>query len=231
MKKKLSVYSESVYIFALLQLTLSVAMAAAADFGVSMIAAPAYILSLRTGFSFGQCDYLIEFILLIVFCIVMKKFKILYLSSFVTTILYGAFLDTWRILIPVLNPDEAAPGSMSMPWRIALLAGGMLLTGCSVALLFRVYLYPQAYDLFVKGLSEKTGRSQTVVKRIYDLCSLVLAAAMSLVFFGRFTGIGIGTILMTFLNSFIIDYSGRAVDSLFEFKPLFPKLAGHFNIS
>ena len=231
MKKKLSVYSESVYIFALLQLTLSVAMAAAADFGVSMIVAPAYILSLRTGFSFGQCDYLIEFILLIVFCIVMKKFKILYLSSFVTTILYGAFLDTWRILIPVLNPDEAAPGSMTMPWRIALLAGGMLLTGCSVALLFRVYLYPQAYDLFVKGLSEKTGRSQTVVKRIYDLCSLVLAAAMSLVFFGRFTGIGIGTLLMTVLNSFIIEYSGRAVDSLFEFRPLFPKLAGHFNIS
>ncbi len=230
--RKITFYSEAAYFTALIILTLSVAMAAAADFGLSMIAAPAYILSRRIGFlTFGQCDYLVEFVLLIVFCIVMKRVKVLYLSAFVTSLIYGGLLDLWRIVIPALNPKVTAPGSMPMPVRIIMLAASMLMLGFAVALIFRSYFYPQIYDLFVKGLSEKFGWNRTTVKRIYDACSLVLAVALSLLFFGKLVGIGVGTLLMTFFNGIIIGFMGKMLDARFEFPPLFPGLAAHFSIT
>ena len=45
--KRIKIYSEVVYLIAQFGLTLAVAILAAADFGVSMVVAPAYILNLK----------------------------------------------------------------------------------------------------------------------------------------------------------------------------------------
>lgn len=119
--RKLKIPSEVVYILAVALLSLAVAMLTAANFGVSMIVAPAYLLSLKTGvLTFGQAEYVIQAGMFIVFCIVMRGFKVLYLSSFATCLVYGAVLDLWR-RIPFFNPSVTPPGSMSMPIRILLL--------------------------------------------------------------------------------------------------------------
>ena len=60
-KKKIKVPSEAVYVASCVLLALAVAMLTAADFGVSMIVAPAYILHLKLGFlTFGQAEYVIQ---------------------------------------------------------------------------------------------------------------------------------------------------------------------------
>ena len=52
--KKIKISSEITYFLAIALLSLAVAILSAADFGISMIVAPAYLLSLKTGvFSFG----------------------------------------------------------------------------------------------------------------------------------------------------------------------------------
>lgn len=155
--RKLKIPSEVVYILAVALLSLAVAMLTAANFGVSMIVAPAYLLSLKVGiFTFGQAEYVIQAGLFIIFCIVMRGFRAVYLSSFVTCLIYGAALDLWRC-IPFFNPNVTPPGSMSMPIRILLFVLGVLLTSFSVAMFYKTYLYPQVYDFFVKGVSGKFG--------------------------------------------------------------------------
>ena len=58
---KIRVHSEMIYLLAIFLLALAVAMLTAADFGISMIVAPAYLLSLKTGFlTFGQAEYVIQ---------------------------------------------------------------------------------------------------------------------------------------------------------------------------
>ena len=53
--KKITLHSEFVYFLAIVLLAFAVALLTAADFGISMIVAPAYLLSLNTRFlSFGQ---------------------------------------------------------------------------------------------------------------------------------------------------------------------------------
>ncbi len=225
--KPLRLPSEFVYLFALAILALSVAMTATADFGVSMIVAPAYIISLKWPlFTFGQAEYIVQGLLFVVFCIAMRRVKPLYFISFATGLLYGAILDAWR-LIPLFSP--AAIGAVSMPLRITLLLVGMVMTSFSIALLFRVYIYPQVYDFFVKGITARYGINRTRFKQGFDAACLILSIAMSFLLFGKLNGVGIGTLLMTVCNGFLIGLFDRLIGKVMDIKPYFNTLAARFD--
>ena len=101
--KKLKFSQELAYIVSIIVLAFAVSLMSAADFGLSMIVAPAYILSQKISFlTFGQCEYLIQGVFFIVFCILMKKIKIQYFVSFLTCIIYGFFVDFWRMIVSFL---------------------------------------------------------------------------------------------------------------------------------
>ena len=154
--KKVKVSSEGAYLAAIVLLALAVAILSAADFGISMIVAPAYLLSMKLSvLSFGQAEYVIQAGLFIVLCFVLRKFRPVYLFSFETCLIYGWILDLWR-KIPFFNPSTTPPGSMALWLRIAMFVFGMALTSFSVALFFKTYLYPQVYDFFVKAVPADT---------------------------------------------------------------------------
>ncbi len=210
-------------------LTLAVAIMAAADFGVSMIVAPAYIISQKfTFFTFGQWDYIIQGFLFIAFCFAMKKFKLTYFVSFITCVIYGTILDMWRAIIPLLNPAVTTPGSMSICLRIVMFVIGELLTAFTVMLFFKTYIYPQVCDLFVKGIVEKYNLNQTKCKRIFDLCCLILSLALTLILFKDFVGIKWGTVIITLVNGVLIGLCSKFYDNFFETVPLFPRFAEKF---
>ena len=230
-KKKITVHGELVYALAIICLSLAVAMLSAANFGVSMIVAPAYIISQKLGFlTFGQGEYLVQSILFIVFCILMKRVKPIYFGSFVTCLIYGAVLDLWRAAVPLFNPSVTEPGSMTMPVRIVLFIAGMILTSFSVMLFYKTYLYPQVYDFFVKGISHRFSKDRTKFKIAFDFSCLAVSCVLTLILFRKFVGIGVGTLIMTALNGFIIGGFDRTFDRFFVMKPLFPKFAAKFNL-
>lgn len=227
--KKIKIYSEFVYILAQLGLTLAVAIMAAADFGLSMIVAPAYIVSQKfTMFTFGQWDYIIQGILFIVFCLCMKKFKFAYFVSFITCVIYGTLLDMWRLVIPVLNPEITTPGSMNIAVRIIFFIVGELLTAITVTLFFKTYIHPQVCDLFVKGIAEKYNLDRTRFKKIFDLGCLVLSVALTLIFFRKFVGIKWGTVIITLINGVLIGFFSKIYDKYIETIELFPRFASKF---
>ncbi len=231
MKKKICIYSEFAYILGLVVLSLAVSMTAAADFGVSMIVAPAYIFSQKFSFfTFGQSEYILQAVLFVLMCIIMKRVKPIYLVSFVTCVIYGAILDGWRKFIPILNPEITTPGSMSMPLRIIFLILGMLLTAFSVAILFRTYIYPQVYDFFVKAVSQVKNIDRTKLKRVFDFVCFSLAIVMTFIFFGRLVGVGWGTVVMTVFNGILIGKAGEIIDRYCEIKALFPTLEQKFEL-
>ncbi len=206
-------------------------MMAAADFGVGMIVAPAYILSQKfTIFTFGQWDYIIQGVLFVAFCIAMKKFKFAYFVSFITCVIYGTVLDIWRAAVPMLNPAVTDPGSMHIAIRILLFIGGELLTAFTVMLFFKSYIYPQVCDIFVKGISQKYSLDQTKCKRIYDACCLMLSVALTLVLFGAFVGISWGTVVVTLVNGVLIGAFSKWYDKHIQTTELFPRFAKLFKL-
>lgn len=225
---KISLASEGVYLASLILLSLAVAMLTAADFGMSMVVAPAYLLSLKVGvLSFGQAEYVIQAALFLLFCLCMRRFRVSYLFSFVTCLLYGVILDLWRLL-PLFNPGVTAPGSMALPVRILLFAGGMFLTAFSVMLSFKTYLPPQVYDYFVNGVSGRYGIRLSRFKTGFDLACLAVSLLLTFVFFGQIVALGWGTVGMALCNGTLIGFLSRLYDRFFVSKPLFSRVSSFF---
>lgn len=219
--KKRVFYTELSYILGLVIMAFAAAFTEKADFGMSMVVAPAYILHLKISellpwFSFGVAEYFFQGILVIVTIIVMRKFKLSYLFSFVTALIYGTLLDLAMALISPL-PDTYF--AVRVVWYIL----GTVLCSLAVSLFFHTYISPEAYELIVKELSAKFRCDINKVKTAYDCFSVVLGIALSFSFFGFgvFEGVKLGTIICAALNGFLISRFSKLLEKLFEFRSKF----------
>jgi uncharacterized membrane protein YczE len=212
-------------------LSFAVAMLAAADFGLSMIVSPAYLISVKSGFlTFGQAEYILQAALFIFLCFSLKGFKPIYLISFLSGFFYGTVLDLWRLIIPHFNPELTKPEEINFYLRIVYFIVGLLLTTFSIAMFFRSYIYPQVYDFFVKALSEKYNIKIKSIKLVNDFVFLIVSVVLSIVFFKKLVGVGIGTFIAAFLNGYLINWFGNLIDKFFIIQPRFEKLSKKMTI-
>lgn len=211
--KKIRISNEFIYVLAVLVLSFATAMLAAADLGMSMVVAPAYIVSLKVKIiTFGQAEYIVQGTLFVLFCILMKRVRALYFFAFVSGLIYGAALDFWRAVIPHFNPELSAPGSLPLSLRIVYFIVGFLLNSLGVALYFKTYFYPQVYEFFVKGISRRFDIALSKFKIGFDMTCLVIAAALSFTLYHGFVGIGVGTVALAFGNGPLIGFYGKWMD-------------------
>lgn len=217
MQKK-TFYTELAYAFGIIALALGVALMEKADFGVSMIVAPAYLTYLKVSqylpfFTFGMSEYILQALLVVVVCLALRKFRLSYFFSFVTAVVYGFILDGLMLLIA---PIPAA----SIVARLVMYVLGMLSCSLGVSLVFHTYIPPEAYELFVKEISNKIGMNINVFKTIFDCTCMLIGVALSFIFFGlwHFEGVKLGTVLCAFVNGAIIGTFTKILESRFEFR-------------
>lgn len=218
MKEKKKFYTEAAYPVGLLTLALGAACMTRADFGLSMVVAPAYILHLKLSqfwswFSFGMAEYCLQAVLLLVTAVVLGRFRKMYLLSFVTAVLYGFALDMFLWLVGLIPGD-------GMTSRIAFFVIGMLLCSFGVSMFFHTYMPPEAYELVVKEVSAKFSFDIHKVKTVYDCVSCIVAVVMSFAFFGlwHFEGVKWGTAFCAVANGWTIGRFSRLLEKHFEFK-------------
>ena len=225
--KKIVLKSEFVYLGAIVLLSFAVAMITTTNMGLSMIVAPAFILSEKVSFlTFGQAEYVVQFILFILLCLLLRQFKLSFFFSFITGVIYGFVLDGWRVLIPHFRPEMQ--GLLPLWLRLIYFVAGMLLTCLSIVLFFKTYLYPQVYDFFVKIVSGRFHLDRGKFKRIFDASFFALSLIMTFLLFGKLVGVGWGTLVMTVLNGIIIGFIDRQFDRFFVCEPIFKKFARQF---
>ena len=218
MKKKPVFFTELAYVLGIIALAIGVALMERADFGLSMVVAPAYLLHLKISqflpfFTFGVAEYTLQAVLIIVLMAIMRKFRISYLFSFITAVWYGYTLDLFMYLVGLI-PD----GGIAL--RIAFFVLGILICSFGVSMVFHTYIPPEAYELFVKEISRKFSFNITKVKWIYDITSCLVAVALSFLFFGlwHFEGVKWATVLCALVNGFIIGGFSKLFEHFFEFK-------------
>lgn len=214
-------YTEAAYFAGLAFLAFGTALMEAANFGVSMIVAPAYLFYLKLSpvfpfFTFGMAEYTLQTVLIIALGLVMKRFKVSYLFSFVTAVIYGLMLDGFMLLTAMFPATTAL--------RIAFYILGMILCAIGVSLLFHTYIAPEAYELFVKELSAKTGSDIHRVKTIYDCISCAVGVLLSFLFFGlwHFEGVKLGTIFCALINGWLISLCSAFLEKHFVFEDRLP---------
>lgn len=223
--KKRVFSTELAYVIGITAIALGTAFMTTADLGVSMIVAPAYLLYLKLSqllpfVTFGVAEYIMQFLVLILMMLLLRKFKVKYLFSFLTAIIYGLLLDFFLFLISFIP-------AVNLAVQITYFTVGLLIIGFGVALMFNTYLIPEVYDLFVKELCINYGFNVTKCKTIYDISSCLVAVILSFCFFGfgHFEGIKLGTVVCSIVNGFVIGRFCSLLDKLFIFKDSFKKSA------
>ena len=218
---KKTFYTELAYVIGIIALAFGTALMERADFGMSMVVAPAYLIHLKVScylnwFSFGVAEYCFQALLLIILSFLVQRFKRKFLFSFVTAFIYGTVLDAMMKLVGIL------PGQ-GVIQRVAFFIVGIVLCAVGVSLLFHTYIAPEAYELFVKELSSKYKKEISKVKTIYDCCSCLIAILMSFIFIGflQFEGVKAGTILCAIINGWLIGQCSKLFEKGFEFKDAF----------
>ena len=215
---KLKFPSEIAYIAGLAMLSLGTCLMEKTNFGLSMIAAPAYLLSrLLTNtvsdiFTFGRCEIILEAIVVMLLCIIIRKFKIGYLFSLLAGIIYGLTLDMWIFLFR--NVYLA-----TFDIRLVYFLIGQVATAFGIALQFKSYFPPAAYDFFVKEASRHFNISVPKFKTGFDITFVIISITLSFAIFGfgHFEGIKLGTVFVALVNGTTIGLATQVIDRFLSF--------------
>lgn len=174
--------TELAYVFGIVFVAWGVVLMEKADFGVSMVVAPAYLLYrwLSPSWSFvtfGMAEYCLQAVLLLAMCLLLRRFRVSYLFSFVTAVVYGFVLDAFMLLGTMLPANSV--------WlRAIYYVLGMLFCAAGVSAMFHTYISSEAYELFVKEVSAHFGAGINRFKTGYDCVSCLIGVAMSFLAFG-----------------------------------------------
>lgn len=206
-------FGELAFVLGVLFTCAGVALQVSADLGLSMVAAPAYILSQKISFlTTGMAEWCIQGLLFILGCVLIRRFSLPMLGSFLVATLCAAVLD---MMLALFSGVHAA----TLPGRLALYLVGMLSLSLGIAFAFRSYLPCQMHEMFVKTVATDRKWDQNRFKIIYDWICLAVSLTLTLCFFGRLVGIGLGTVICTVLNGPLIALWGRGLDRWFNFAP------------
>lgn len=237
---KIKKSNELLWLFGIVFVALGVSICSKADLGVSMIAAPAFIISealseLSNFFSVGVTEYIIQGILLFLLCIVIRRFDWRFLLSFAVAVIYGYTLDFFLWLTEGIVIEAVVA-----KWVVLII--GDMITAFGVACFFRTYMPLQVYELFVSEISKKFNIIITKVKSGFDISLLVISILLAFTLFGdnspvkwseigsfSFHNLGLGTIITTVINAPLIALSGKIIDALFDNSPRFIKLKKFLN--
>lgn len=233
--KKITKTSELLWLFGIIFVAFGVSICSKADLGVSMIAAPAFVVAewitqYFPWFTVGVTEYVIQGIMLIILCVVVRRFNWRYLLAFAVAVLYGYVLDLFLCLLGGVVFEGIA-------LRWAMLIIGDVITALGVACFFRTYMPLQVYELFVAEIAKRFNIVISKVKSTFDITLLVISILLAVTLFGdlasfkwttigysAFHSIGLGTLVTTLINAPIIAIMGRVIDKIFEPSPLFAKL-------
>lgn len=218
MKKRFA--TELAYVLGIVVVAMGARLMEAANFGLSMVVAPAYLIyrkvSLVWGaFTFGMAEYLFQALLLVALCLVLRRFRAFYLFSFVTAVFYGIVLDLAMLVqLPCANYWQRGA------WYLL----GIAACAVGVALVFHTYIPPEVYELFVKELADKLGKPAHQVKLVYDSISCLVGVVMSFAFFGwgHFEGVKLGTLLCAPINGPLIGAVSSWLEARYDFQDALP---------
>lgn len=214
--------TEAAYLLGLLALAIGTTWMVRADFGVSMVVAPAYVLFRKAALyfpwvTFGMAEYALQTVLLLLLCAALRRFRLRYLFAIPSALLYALFLDgsTWLI---------ACLPFAGLAYRVFCYLFGMLVCALGVAFLFHTYITQEVYELVVVEAARVLRKKPHRCKTVYDCLSCLVAVLLSFLFFGfgEFVGVRWGTVVCALVNGTLIGWCSAAMERLWRFTDCLP---------
>jgi len=213
MKKKVN--GEIALLIALIILAAGIVFVIKADIGMTVVQSPVYVLSVAVNkISIGIWNYIVQGGLFVLMLLIIRRFKITYLISFLSGIIYGLILDFFTWAMMPLSAD-------SLLKVIIFYITGFILICIAVALFFCCKAPLMPYDIFIREVSEVKKINLTKFKWGFDISCIIVSLVLSLIITGRIIGIGIGTVIFAFFVSPVMTFIMKFLNKHIEFVPFF----------
>ena len=157
--------------------------------GTSQISSVPYVLSLRfPSVSFGMTTFFVNLLFILIQAVLLKKnFQPVQFLQVAVNVLFSVLIDVSMTLLSFFQPEFGLR-------IVSLLAGCVILAvGISIEVAPDVLVVPG--EGAVRAISQTTGLKFGSVKVYFDVSLIVIASALSFLFFGRLNGVGLGTVL------------------------------------
>lgn len=175
------------------------------ELGVSPVSSAANVMSCKYDFlSLGGWLIIWNCILIVGQIIILRKnFKPIQLLQVPLSFLFGYFTDfgTWCI---------SGIGANTYPIKLAFVIMGVIILGFGISLTVIADEIMNSGEAFVKAVSDSMNKDFGNIKIIFDLCSVALAAVLSLILFDfKLVGIREGTVISALCTGFVVKLFNR----------------------
>ena len=160
-----------------------------AALGTSPISSIPYVLDLRFQPTFGEFTFVLNMVYIVAQVALLRRdFQPIQLLQVVANLVFSAFIDVSMGLLSWLAP-------VALPAQLGSLALGccILAFGLSIEVAPRVIVVPG--EGIVRAIASKLDRPFGTCKLCFDATLVLIACALSLLFFGYLNGLGVGTIV------------------------------------
>lgn len=185
-----------------------VAFITKASLGTSPISSVPYMLSFQFPLTLGQFTFLLNSLfLLLQIALLGRKFPPLQLLQLAATAVFSGFLDVSMALLSWLQPAGLAEKLVS------LLAGcAVLALGIAIEVAPDILVVPG--EGIVRAIALVSGKKFGSVKVAFDVALVLIAVALSLLFFHRLRGMGAGTVISALLVGRLVNLYNRRLPLL-----------------
>ena len=180
-----------------------VALITKAALGTSPISSLPYVLSLRFPVTLGQFTFLMNMLFILAQVLLLRKdFRPVQLLQVAVNVVFSLFIDVSMGLLSWMEVGV-------LPMRLLALAVGCAVLGFGISgeVAPRVLMVPG--EGIVQAIAVVTGRQFGNVKTAFDATLVSTALLLSLLFFHRLQGLGIGTIFSALAVGRFVDLYNR----------------------
>lgn len=187
-----------------------------AALGTSPISSAPYVLSMEFPLSLGAFTFILNsFYILLQAILLRKKFKPIQLLQFAVNILFSAAIDVSMQLLSFMEINNY------FLKLLALLLGCVILA-CGISLEVSPNLLYVPGEGIVHAISAVSGKNFGNIKVIFDVSLVVIAIALSFIFFKDLQGIREGTVISALLVGRIVKLINAKVPLIRHIRNLCP---------
>ena len=183
--------------------------------GTSQISSIPYVLSLQLpSISFGMFSFIMNMVYIVLQALLLRRqFKPIQLLQIVVNVVFSASIDVFMAMLSFYAPQQLFTRVLSAVAGCIVLAFGI-----SVEVAPDLIMVPG--EGIVAAISKVSGRRFGSVKVAFDVTLILIAAALSWVFFGDLVGVGVGTLLSAVSVGQFVNLINRHVSLLQHIRAL-----------
>ncbi|MBE7056014.1 MAG: YitT family protein [Ruminococcaceae bacterium] len=202
MRKQEVIKRYILFIISLFFSGLGIACTKASALGVSTISSIANVLNIRFDFiSMGLWLIITNMVLFVGEIIVLRRnFKPIQCLQIPLVFLFGYFTDLGGLIIRNISLQTYFT-------KLLMCVSGVIILGFGVALAVIANAILNPGEAFVKAIADTLNKNFGNVKIVFDICCVVTAVSLSLIFFnGKISGVREGTLIAAILTGLSVKF-------------------------